>query len=222
MQVFRGKFRIRSMENMIGKNQKGFTLIELLVAMSLSLIVLGAGYSVFRVQTHTVKAQESKMEAQEYARASLDMMVREVRNLGFFPTGTPCPGNTAGIVSPATATTLQIVYDANGDGDCADTVASGGEADENVAYAYNGTDITRAVNGGAAQPLTDGMVVSPTSFTYFDAAGNPITVPANIPTFARSVSITITVRARNTDAQVGGKPDITMNSKVVLRNRGNS
>jgi type IV pilus assembly protein PilW len=209
---------IWSMENMTGKNQKGFTLLELLVAMGLSLIVLGAGYSVFRVQTHTVKAQESKMEAQEYARASLDMMVREARNLGFFPSGTPCPApaNTAGIVA-ATATTFQFVYDANNDGSCAGTMAGGAGADENVSYAYNGTDITRAVNGGAALPLTAGNVTA-FAITYLDAAGAVTANLANI----RSVSITITVQSRSTDVQFGGLRNITMNSSVDLRNRGNS
>ena len=207
------------MEIIISKNQNGFTLAELLIAMMLSLIVLGAVYGVYRVQVHTVKAQEFKMEAQEYARAALDIMVREVRNLGFFPAGTPCPapGNTAGIVT-ATATTFQFVYDANNDGSCAGTMATGAGADENITYAYNGTDITRDINdGNGAQILTAGNV---TAFviTYLDAAGVVTANPANI----RSLSITLTVRARNPDAQFGGPQNITMNSNVNLRNRGNA
>lgn len=206
------------MENMTWKNQKGFTLIELLVAMSLSLIVLGAGYSVFRVQIHTVKAQEFKMEAQEDARAALDMMVREVRNLGFFPSGTPCPApaNTSGIVA-ATATTIQFVYDANGDGSCAGTMATVG-ADENVTYAYNPVtaNITRASNGGVAQPLTAGNVTN-AAFAYFDGAGAVTADPSSI----RRVSITLTVQSRSTDVPFGGLIPITMNSNVDLRNRGN-
>src|SRR5690242_7354057 len=101
-------------------NEKGFTLMELLVAMSLSIAVLFAARSVYRVQAHTVKAQEYQMEAQEYARVSLDMMAREIRNLGYFPTRTACssPSNTTGVVSTS-ATSIQFVYDANGDGDCA-------------------------------------------------------------------------------------------------------
>jgi type IV pilus assembly protein PilW len=203
------------MENMIWKNQKGFTLIELLVAMVLSLIVLGAGYSVFRVQTHTVKAQESKMEAQEYARASLDMMVREVRNLGFFPTLKACttvPANINGIIAAA-VNNFQFVYDANGDGDCADANPA-----ENIIYSYTGTDITRDINdGNGPQVLTAGNVTSAT-FAYFDGTGAVTTDRGNI----RSVSITITVQSRKSDAQFGGQPNITMNSNVDLRNRGNS
>jgi len=53
-------------------------LVELLVSAGLSLFVLGVIYSVFRVQTRTVKSQESRSEAQEYGRAVLDMMVRDI------------------------------------------------------------------------------------------------------------------------------------------------
>ena len=41
----------------------------------LSSIVMGAIYSVYRVQTHSMKVQENRMEAQEYARSVLDLMV---------------------------------------------------------------------------------------------------------------------------------------------------
>ena len=201
---------------MIIKNQKGFTLTELLVAMGLSLIVLGAVYGVYRVQTHTVRAQEFKMEAQEDARAALDMMTREIRNTAFFRTGTACttvPANTSGIIA-ATATNFQFVYDADGLNGCADTMATVG-ADENVTYALTGGNITRAVNGGAAQPLTAGNVTNTIMFTYFDNAGIATTTLANI----KRVSITISVQSRSTDAQFGGGQTVTMTSNVDLRNR---
>ena len=206
------------MEIMIWKNQKGFTLVELLVAMAGSLLLLAAVGSVFRMQTHTVKAQEFKMEAQEYARASLDMMVRDVRNLGFFPALTPCidVANTNGIAAAA-ATTIQFVYDANGDGLCSGTMATAG-ADENVTYAYNGADITRAINdGNGPQILTAGNVTA-FAITYLDAAGVATANLANI----RSVSITLTVQSRSPDVQFGGLQTITMSSTVDLRNRGNA
>jgi len=206
---------------MIWKNQKGFTLIELLVAMGLSLLFLGAAYSVFRVQTHTIKAQEFKMEAQEDARAALDMMVREIRNLGFFPTLTACttvPTNNNGIIA-ATANNFQFVYDANGDGDCADTVASGAGADENVIYAWDNVtfNITRNIGNGP-QDLTAGNVTN-AAFLYFDGGGAPTADLASI----RRVSITLTVQSRSTDVQFSGGSLIliTMDSNVDLRNRGN-
>ena len=49
------------------ENERGFTLTELLVAAGLSLFVLASIGSLFRAQTHTIKGQESRMEAHEYA-----------------------------------------------------------------------------------------------------------------------------------------------------------
>jgi Tfp pilus assembly protein PilW len=67
------------------KDQRGFTLSELLIAAGLSLAVMASIYGLFRSQMHTIKGQESRMEAHEYAMAVLDAMVREMRNTGYFP-----------------------------------------------------------------------------------------------------------------------------------------
>jgi type IV pilus assembly protein PilW len=218
----RNEIQSEQLNFMIWKNKKGFTLIELLVAMGLSLIVMGAVYGVYRVQAHTVRAQEFKMEAQEDARAALDMMTREIRNAGFFPTLTPCaaPANNNGIATAtaASATTLRFVYDADRDGSCTGIYAGPAGADEDVTYSYTGTDITRAVGTGTPQLLTAGNVTA-FSFTYFDSAGAPITVLANIAPLAKRISISLTVRSRGTDAQFGGGQLITMTSNVDLRNR---
>src|SRR3990167_9234230 len=72
------------------KTETGFTIIELLVSLLLTSIIMGAIYSVYRVQTHSAKIQENRLEAQEYARSVLDMMVREIRNAGYAPTGAAC------------------------------------------------------------------------------------------------------------------------------------
>ena len=229
-------FSFHSIEQIVRKNQKGFTLAELLVAASLSLIVLGAVHAVYRVQAHTVKAQEYRMEAQEYARASLDLMVRETRNLGYFPNRTPCaaPANTKGIVA-ASAQSIHFVYDADGNGDCAG-------AGEEITYSYDAAtqNISRTQNGGAAQTLTDGNVTT-FQFVYYPkqtvgtlpppycyaAAGdlvvNGVTcsgiVTANLANIQR-VSISLTVQSKSTDTQFGGQQTITMDSNANLRNRG--
>lgn len=213
---------MNSVEKERAERQRGFTLVELLVSMLLTSIVMGAIYSVYRVQTHSVKAQENRMEAQEYARAVLDMMVREIRNAGYFPVGacTTSPANTSGIVSADTQT-FQFVYDANALNGCAD-------ADENITYAFDTTNcstgfgnITR--NGS---PLTDCNVPTGTSnfsFTYYPidsttAYSTPVTA-GNLGSIQR-VSISLTVQSKNTDAQFGGQLNATMTSNADLRNRG--
>src|SRR5687768_1410994 len=73
----------------------GFTLVELMVSLTLLSIVLTAVYSVYQVNLNTVIVQESRQEAQEYARSILYIMVREMRNAGYAPTGASCAGIVA-------------------------------------------------------------------------------------------------------------------------------
>ncbi len=150
------------------KGQRGLTLVELSISMLLTLFFMGAIHSVFRVQARSVKSQESRLKSQEYARAVLDLMVREIRSAGYNPTeatnGTECadgvnPG-VPGIVV-ANAQTLQFTLDFDGDGDC-----SGPNEDFTFAYDAVNQDITRAVDGGAAQSLTDGNATA-LQFAYF-------------------------------------------------------
>lgn len=204
------------------QNQKGFTLAELMVSAGLSLAVLAIIYGLFRAQTHTIKGQEGRMEAHEYAMSVLDIMVREIRNTGYFPTGTACsttPANTAGIVA-ATAQSFRLVYDTNGDGAC----------EEDVSFTYDATNKNILRNGA---PLTDGNATA-VQFTYYPqqtsgtapapycfSAGNPTGCSGDLASnlsAVQKVAISLTVQSKNTDVQFGGQSSITMSSSADLRN----
>lgn len=210
------------------ERQKGFTLVELLVSILLTSIIMGAIYSVYRVQTHSAKAQENRLEAQEYARAVLDMMVREIRNVGYLPVGAcaTTPANTNGIIA-AESQRFQFVYDSNAANGC-------GDADENIEYRFDTTNcpagfgnIMRKTTVPASdQPLTDCNVptgAANLSFTYYPkdsttAYATPV-ASANLGSIKR-ISISLTVRSKNPDAEFGGQLDATMTSNADLRNRG--
>src|SRR3989304_7205863 len=66
-------------------SERGFSLVEMLISMLLTSLIVTAIYSIFRVQTHSVKVQENRLEAQEYARSVVDIMVREIRNAAYNP-----------------------------------------------------------------------------------------------------------------------------------------
>ena len=177
------------------KNQSGFTLVELLVAMGLSLFVLGSIGTVFRAQSHTVKGQESRMEAHEYALTVLDVMVREIRNAGYFPS-TACDA-TGGIVS-ASATSISFQYDKNGDGACSGD-------DEVITFAFASSNVTR--NG---QALTDSNVTA-AQFTYYPqqtsgTASTPYSSPVSSANFTAiaKVAISLTVQPKSADSQFTG------------------
>lgn len=184
-------------------------------------MIMLAIYSVYRVQTHSAKVQESRLEAQDYARAVLDMMVREVRNAGYAPTGAACA-----VVVSADSQSLQFRYDANADGDCGDT-------DEDITYAFSTTgcasgygNITRKEGANSAEAMTNCNVPTGTSnfsFTYYPqdsttAYATPV-ASGSLGSIQR-VAISLTVQSKNPDTQFGGQLSATMTSNADLRNRG--
>ena len=205
-------------QSMTLQDQRGFTLVELMVAAGLSLFVLGTIYGVFRSQTHTVKGQESRMEAQEYAMSVLDVMVREIRNTGYFPT-TAC--NATGGIAAATATSFSFVYDKDNSGACSGD-------NEVIVFAYDGTNVTRnglaLTEGNAAAFLftyypqqTSGTAPAP----YCFSTGNPLNCSGDLAANLISVQkimISVTIQSRSPDVEFGGQSTITMSSGADLRN----
>ena len=201
----------------------GFTLIETVVAMFMMTITMAAFYTVYRMQTRSLKGQEYRLEAQQTARAALDFMVRELRNARYNPTGEEdgddC-GDEAdgkpGIVT-ATATTLHFSYDSSDppDGDCDDV-------GENVRYSIAGNDITRTADG-KEEELTDGNVATNgLTLAYFaeDNVTQLDSFPLNATDRARikRVSITITINSKNPTDKFGGALTAEMKTNVDLRN----
>jgi Tfp pilus assembly protein PilW len=204
------------------QNQEGFTIAELMVSAAISLTVLAAIAGVFRAQTHTIKGQESRMEAHEYAMSVLDTIMREIRNTGYFPKGTTCvttPANTAGIIT-ATATSFELVYDTDGDGVC----------DQDIAFTYDATNKNVLRNGS---PLTDGNATA-IQFTYYPqqtsgtapvpycvSAGNPAGCSGDLTSNlsgVQKINVSITIQSKSTDVQFGGLSIIAMSSNADLRN----
>ncbi len=213
---------------MAAMNKKGFTIVELLVSILLTSIIMGAIYSVYRVQTHSAKVQENRQEAQEYARSVLDMMVREIRNAGYAPTAAACA-----VVVSADVQTLQFRYDANANGVCTD-------ADEDITYAFSTANCASTPGFGditrTAKDATSGTTVTASltncnvqtvagnfSFTYYPQnSTTAYTTPVasgNLGSIQR-VSISLTVQSKNPDTEFGGQLTATMTSNADLRNRG--
>ncbi|MBI3585093.1 MAG: prepilin-type N-terminal cleavage/methylation domain-containing protein [Nitrospinae bacterium] len=86
-------------------NQKGFSLIELLIALAIGSIVLLAAYNLFMSQKKSHELQGQLVDAEQNARAALDLLTRELRLAGSGVTRT-----TATLISDAAAgaTTLNV------------------------------------------------------------------------------------------------------------------
>lgn len=211
MEELGGKKGLRRLLGLAGR-RGGFSLIELMVAMAVSLVVLGAMYSVFIGQNRTFINQESIVDVQQSVRAGMDMIVREVGMAGYDPVRVNFDSNTANNFNGVTvnALQLQIKADLNGDG-VIDT-----SNEETIVYAFDATNkrITRTI-GSDTQPFVEN--VESFTFAYVDGDGNVTATSANI----RRIRITITGRTAKPDPNYSdnsGYRTYTLTSVVAPRN----
>ena len=135
-----------------GKSIRGFSLVELVVAMAVAAIVLGALHSVFTYQRKSLALQDRSVEAQQNARAALQLMTRDIVMAGY---------SSAAGVAFAHQTSLKVSY---GAGNVVKTYGFG---------RYSGNRIGRREEGGSpASPSAVADHVRELAFTYFDAVGN--------------------------------------------------
>ena len=118
-------------------NEEGFTIVELIVAMAMSLVVMGAIYSLFQTQQKSYIHQERVATVQQNLRAAMFMMEREIRMAGCNPTGTVSP--TPGIVSAA-GSTIQVTMDITNAAGTGDPDGLINNDREDVTYTQVGAD----------------------------------------------------------------------------------
>jgi type IV pilus assembly protein PilW len=187
-------------------NDKGFTLVELLIAMVVGLIVLGAVYALFTVQSKHLATQEQLAELHQNARIAMDIMVREISMAGYNQTTDPatitavnrCTGTTTASNTPcagitnAAADTISFVADINGNGDITDS-------NENITYYRDTSDGTlkrKSTATASGQPVVE-YVQSLDFVYYYDGTIAPIS-PNNLINIRR-VKITIVTRTAKVD-----------------------
>jgi len=171
---------------------RGFTLLEVLISMSIFLIVMFAIYTTFESGAGTFAKGDRKADIHQNTRASMELMVREIRLAGYFPENFPgvippgpatgCPAPFVGI-SNATATSITLCGDVDGD-----------DGSELVIYTWfgdtNGDNIVdpgeneirrQVTDDGGLQPvdvvalnISPNLAPLPPLFSYIDRANNPI------------------------------------------------
>ena len=83
---------MRIQETCSGKTSEGFTLVELLITVVVSMIIIIAIYSAFKVQQRSYIAQDAVSEMQQNLRAALMSMANDIRMASFDPNGTAGAG----------------------------------------------------------------------------------------------------------------------------------
>lgn len=188
-------------------NERGFTLIELVIGLAISLILMGVAVSIFNVQRKSYSLQEQVTEMQQNVRATMDMMVREIRMAGYDPTESGFVG-----IGTNTTTLLQILADLDGNGTSTDT-------NENITYRYyNVNDATyprqiKRNTGGGFQPFSEN--IDGCDFLYYDGNGIATTTASSI----RQIRITVTGMTDKPDPDLGFSYG-TLTSLVTPENLG--
>ncbi|MBW2058346.1 MAG: prepilin-type N-terminal cleavage/methylation domain-containing protein [Deltaproteobacteria bacterium] len=83
--------------------EKGLSLIELMVALVIGAIVIAGVYRTFMAQQRTFVVQEQISEAQQSARAIMDIIARDIRMAGFGMPGWAVAGLTNRITITASS-----------------------------------------------------------------------------------------------------------------------
>ena len=119
----------------------GFTLIELMITVTLSTVVLAAGYQIFTGQRRSYALQNDLAEMQQHVRGCEQMMTREIRMAGYnleelnitsdVP-GTSFTDGTMDAFEETTAQSITFTTDAESDGIM-----------ETIRYSLRGTSLVR-------------------------------------------------------------------------------
>ena len=174
------------------KKNAGFTLVELMIAMVVSMIVVAAIYSVFRVQRRTYTVQEQVAAMQQNLRAANILLGIDVRMAGYDPLKT----NNYGITT-ATSNKFVFTADLNNDGG-----APG--LGETMTYELYNSGTTTSLRRIAGQSAIADNIIS-LEFRYLDADGNDLgaatagVVPNTQLKDIRTVQVSILARAGRTD-----------------------
>ncbi len=193
------------------RSSQGYTLIELLVALGLSLLTMGAVYSLYVQELKAQGVRENVLNMQQQARVVMDLVSREILMAGYDPRrvnrDADLTNNFNGITYDPDK--LAIKADLNGNGTTSD-------ANESIVFVYDAAShMLRRNTGGGNQPFgedIDAFVVD-----YFDQAGKPTADSQAI----RQVGITVTARTSNADPQYAknaGFRTVTLHSRITMRN----
>lgn len=68
-------------------DNQGYSLVELLVAMAITLVVMAGVYKVYVTQQDSYLLQEQVAEMQQNARIAKYLLMRDIRMVGYNPTG---------------------------------------------------------------------------------------------------------------------------------------
>lgn len=233
------------------QRQRGFSLIEVMIALLIMTILMGVAMEQISVIQQRYKTEEAKIDTFQTAREFMDQMVRDLHNTGFPNKKMYKPNilggsyqqsiyNAVGLVfvSPAK---VQFEGDIDGDGVVDSVVyqlqtSTSGNGNANCpCVKRSAINKAAGVEPSAQSPVFNTQVenvVSTALFSFFDASGNPVSVPGAGLTKANfdpydltdpvnqifTIKIQLQVQGAIADPKTGVKPQIALNSTAQIAN----
>jgi len=192
-------------------SREGFTLIEMVVALGLSLVTVGAVYSLYVSELKAQYVREDRLDMQQQARVVMDVISRELLMAGYDPRGVNHDGDLSNDFHGISYDPGRLIIkaDLNGNGSIVD-------ANESIIFMLDAsTQTIRRNTGGGNQPF--GENIESFVVEYFDQGGNPTVDSVSI----QQVKITVTARTEDPDlhyAPNGGYRTVTLQSRLTPRN----
>ncbi|MBU1419952.1 MAG: PilW family protein [Proteobacteria bacterium] len=209
------------------KQQRGFTLVELMLSLALTSLVTIILFTVFRAQQRGQQAQTEVSQMQQTIRAAMEVLTRDLHNLGVDSTDSGLYGFS--VTTPPTATQLFFTADLNEDAGAPATADPDGPLGigRNETFSYSLFDCDNAIdfNGDGAFTTDNDCLnrravggariadnVEGLEFRYLLTNGLP---PALLPTTAADfaqiafVEVSLLVRANRPD------PDFTNTARYT-------
>jgi prepilin-type N-terminal cleavage/methylation domain-containing protein len=177
-------------------DDRGFSLVELLVTMVVILAVLATVTHIFIQSNNVYRQQRAHLDRRYGASATLDMIVRLLRQAQTIATD---PDGNGQLDSVA------ITADWNPrDGDITDPY-------EDIRFSVaNGALVKLEPTDAAPVPFADGITAL--NFAYFNPAGGAVLNPL-VATQAQLAFVTVTVQG----TRVEGQPAVVLSSSASIR-----
>ena len=198
------------------KGEGAFSLIELLVALVIMSVVSLAIYGVFSISSRSYTTQSVTADVQQSVRASMEVILQDIRMAGLDPAAS---GNFG--IELAEVSKLRFTSDSIDAGTGDFNGALDNTNSERITYVLQGTQLNQILyettSSENSQPLISD--VQNLTFTYFDADGNDLGSP--VPSLQlqdiRMVNVSITVEE---PAGRGAPVRRTLVKQVKCRNMG--
>ena len=213
------------------KRNRGFTLVELTIYIALFGILSTLIYNLFIQNFKTHSSQQNSMAMTQDLRASLGLMIRELRLAGYDPTGVGGIGfvDDADDQYDTDANSIRFttdITDTAGTGN-PDGLTDGPNEDINY-YLYTSVGIQklgrRTSGGGDPQPVAENITVLTFTYTFADGGtGVPDETDGDTTNDLddiRSVQITVTAETAENDPLTKQKKTKAYTTAVKNRNLG--